>query len=103
MLLRHRWTGNVRELENRIQRALLTSTGSEVTASDLDLEVDAPARPAARPMGGPDAVERRRVEQALLDSDGVVARAAEQLGISRQALYRKMERLGISLERRPRL
>ena len=103
MLLRHRWTGNVRELENRIQRALLTSSGEQVTAADLDLEIDAPARSTPRPMSGPEAVERRRVEQALLDSDGIVARAAEQLGISRQALYRKMERLGISLERRPRL
>ena len=46
--------------------------------------------------------ERVKVERALLDADGVVAHAAEQLGLSRQALYRKMDKLGIVLERRPR-
>ena len=51
---------------------------------------------------GPAALERRRIEQALLDADGIVARAAERLGLSRQALYRKMDKLGIVLERRPR-
>ena len=102
LLLRHRWEGNVRELENRIQRALLTSSGATIAAADLDLEPAPEGLPAHRVGGGPEAVERRRVEQALLDTDGVVARAAERLGISRQALYRKMERLGISLERRPR-
>ena len=103
LLLRHRWEGNVRELENRIQRAMLTSAGARIGASDLDLGTLALPRPARSVGSGADAIERRRVEQALLDSDGVVARAAERMGISRQALYRKMERLGISLERRPRL
>jgi DNA-binding NtrC family response regulator len=103
LLLRHRFKGNVRELQNRIQRALLTSKGPEIAAADLDLETAAHPGPVRRSGTGPEAVERRRVEQALLDCDGVVSRAAEQLGMSRQALYRKMERLGISLERRPRL
>jgi transcriptional regulator of acetoin/glycerol metabolism len=47
-------------------------------------------------------MERARLVQALSEADGVVARAAEELGVSRQALYRKMSRLGIELERRPR-
>ncbi len=103
-LLRHAWGGNVRELQNRVQRAILTCAGGVIGRADLDL-TDAPgAEPAAGPPSqrAPDAIERKRIEQALLQADGVVARAAEELGLSRQALYRKMERLGITLERRPR-
>jgi transcriptional regulator of acetoin/glycerol metabolism len=63
---------------------------------------------AQRPMTPPseergtafDALERAQIEQVLTDARGVVSKAAAQLGISRQALYRRMERLGIELERR---
>ena len=102
-LVSHRWPGNVRELQNRMQRASLKAMSGVVDVVDLDLGV--PARTAAstpRPAPGPLDAERRRLEQALVDADGVVSRAAEQLGLSRQALYRKMDRLGIVLERRPR-
>ena len=51
---------------------------------------------------GGDEAERDALERVLLDSGGSVSRAAAQLGISRQALYRRMDRLGIVLERRPR-
>jgi transcriptional regulator of acetoin/glycerol metabolism len=47
--------------------------------------------------------EQTEIEAALVAARGVVSRAAAQLGISRQALYRRMERLGIELERRPKL
>ena len=107
-LLRHRWPGNVRELENRIRRATLICRDGKVTADDLALDElqdpstrTAPASGAATEPGPLDA-ERRRIERALLDADGIVARAAEVLGLSRQALYRRMEKLGIVLERRPK-
>ena len=102
-LVNHRWPGNVRELQNRMQRAMLMAAGGVIGLSDLDL--GAPTRSGtfdATPSPGPLDAERRRLEQALVDADGVVARAAEDLGLSRQALYRKMDRLGIVLERRPR-
>jgi DNA-binding NtrC family response regulator len=104
-LLRHRWSGNVREIQNRIQRAVLTCAGLEIRPADLDLDRETTGRPVAggsEALSASDAEERRRLEQALLEADGVVSRAAERLGLSRQALYRKMERLGIVLERRPR-
>jgi DNA-binding NtrC family response regulator len=104
-LLCHDWAGNVRELQNRIQRASLTAVGPEITARDLDLVPASREAPRSRPdlpATGPDAAERRRVEQALVEAEGVVSKAADNLGLSRQALYRKMERLGIVLERRPR-
>jgi DNA-binding NtrC family response regulator len=52
------------------------------------------------PLARGDARERRRLEQALRDAGGVVSKAASRLGLSRQALYRRMARLGIALERR---
>jgi DNA-binding NtrC family response regulator len=101
-LLSHTWPGNVRELRNRIQRATLVSGNATLTADDLELSVAAPAAAGKLPAREEDAGERRQVEDALLAAQGSVSTAAARLGISRQALYRKMERLGIALERRPR-
>jgi DNA-binding NtrC family response regulator len=104
-LLEHRWEGSVRELQNRIHRATLVCPGSLVTTDHLDLDRSAEPRLAASRLAEPvgtEAIERQRIERALLDADGVIARAAADLGLSRQALYRKMEKLGIVLERRPR-
>ena len=62
----------------------------------------AAASPASTPGRGAGRDERRRIEQILLETGGSVSLAADRLGLSRQALYRRMEKLGISLERRPR-
>jgi len=90
----HDWPGNVRELENRIRRGVVTALNEVVTAADLGLT----AGHGARTLFG----ERERIETLLRDASGSVASVARQLGVSRQALYRKMERLGIVLERRPK-
>ena len=114
-LLEDPWSGNVRELRNRLQRADLLAAGPKISVSDLDLGSPQPlpsaatartARQASPETGGPDLdaamlAEKKRIERILVDAGGVVARAAQTLGISRQALYRKMTRLGIVLERRP--
>jgi transcriptional regulator of acetoin/glycerol metabolism len=47
--------------------------------------------------------ERASIEEALLKAGGVVSKAAAEMGLSRQALYRRMERVGIVLERRPKV
>ena len=88
-LRRHPWPGNVRELKNTIQRGALLTADAEIDEHDLQL-----ARPgtAPRPSQEPD---RADIETALSHSDGVIARAAAELGLSRQALYRRMEKLGI--------
>jgi DNA-binding NtrC family response regulator len=101
-LLEHAWPGNVRELKNRIQRALLVAAGPEITPADLDLagEIRGERDESADAGPGPD---RRRIEEVLLQCGGMVSKAAGHLGLSRQALYRRMEKLGIVLERRPRL
>ena len=88
-LQRHGWPGNVRELKNVMQRASLLSRGKAITAADLGL----PAAPSAEPEP---ALDKQAIEEALARNAGVVAQAAAELGLSRQALYRRMERLGIS-------
>ena len=107
VLLHHEWKGNVRELENRIQRALLTGEGGTITRAALDLEgaatpLDGSGPPRGQLPRASNDPERIKIERALIEADGVVARAAGLLGLSRQALYRKMEKLGIVMERRPR-
>ena len=95
-LLAHDWPGNVRELQNRVQRALALSSESIVTAEDLGFG-------AERGHAAPEVpIERAQIEMALRNANGSVSRAAEVLGVSRQALYRRMEKLGIVIERRPR-
>jgi DNA-binding NtrC family response regulator len=88
-LLRHAWPGNVRELKNVMQRASLLARGETIAASDLGL-------PAMPPAEAEPALDRQAIEEALARHAGVVAQAAADLGLSRQALYRRMERLGIS-------
>lgn len=80
------WPGNVRELQNTIRRACLLAAAAEITADTLGLETrdELPGEP-----------DEGAVREALATSGGVVAKAARRLGISRQALYRRMEKYGI--------
>jgi DNA-binding NtrC family response regulator len=81
----------VRELLNTIRRASLLSTGPEITPTDLGLNsVAGGVEPEIE--REPD---RSEIEQALSRARGVIARAARDLGLSRQALYRRMEKLGL--------
>jgi DNA-binding NtrC family response regulator len=91
-LLRHAWPGNVRELKNTMQRAALLARGPVIEPADLGLPTPAGGHAVATD-AEPD---RETIERALGASNGVVAQAAAELGLSRQALYRRMERLGIA-------
>jgi DNA-binding NtrC family response regulator len=92
-LLRHAWPGNVRELKNVIERAALLAHGGTITPELLRLPVDAVAATGARNLDEP---SRDAVLAALAQAEGVVSRAAQALGLSRQALYRRIERYGLS-------
>ncbi len=96
-LLDHTWPGNVRELENRMQRATVLSSQPEIEVGDLGFD-----GAHFEPLSSVDESQRSRVIDALDQSHGVVAHAAEVLGISRQALYRKMSKLGIEMQRKAR-
>jgi DNA-binding NtrC family response regulator len=103
-LLAHAWPGNVRELGNRVQRALLVSRGSEIEPADLGLDgaaaAPAPARRMAPGRGAPEELDRAAVEALLAGVDGNVSRAAAALGLSRQAFYRRLDRLGFVIDRK---
>ncbi len=107
-LVRHPWPGNVRELKNVLLRAALLVEGAEISAADLSLPraaVQAPPAlaPASAPVPAPapapvEEPDRTAIEAALARAGGVVAQAAVELGLSRQALYRRMEKLSIPRE-----
>ena len=105
-LLAYDWPGNVRELQNRLQRASLVCSDGVIRARDLALPRRAAERAAPPPNETPPPTaaegteEREQLQEALTRARGVVAKAAAELGMSRQALYRRMERLGLSIERR---
>ena len=95
-LRQHLWPGNVRELDHVIERAVLMSPGSIVTPFDLALEATPDARMSARleEMSLEDA-ERLLIKKALARFEGNANRAAEALGLSRSALYRRLQKYGL--------
>jgi DNA-binding NtrC family response regulator len=94
MLRSYAWPGNVRELGNVIERAVLMARGASITASDLRLDMQVQAAPSIEAMSLDDA-ERLLIRTALRRADGNVNVAAEALGLSRSAMYRRLEKLGI--------
>jgi DNA-binding NtrC family response regulator len=90
-LLAHSWPGNVRELQHSVERSVLMARGSRIEAADLGL------RRRADGSGGIDELtleeaERLMIEKALERFQGNVSKAAEALGLSRSALYRRLQR-----------
>jgi len=91
----HPWRGNVRELENRVKRAVVMADGAAISAADLELA------PAELPNGSLDLREARAraergvVQMALAQTNGNLSRASKLLGISRPTLYGLLEGLGL--------
>ena len=94
----HRWPGNIRELQNRVQRAVIMAEGKRVTASDLELIDALNAQPPQTLKVARESVERELVQDALRRHGGKITSAALELGISRPTLYELMEKLGIGRE-----
>jgi DNA-binding NtrC family response regulator len=93
----HAWPGNVRELDHVVERALLMSSSNVVTAFDLALQTTPDARLSSRleEMSLEEA-ERILITKALARFEGNANRAAEALGLSRSALYRRLQKYGLS-------
>lgn len=94
-MLQYGWPGNVRELDHTMERAVLLCTGEQIGAIDLRLHT-APRGSAANLNDlSLEAVEAVLVRKALARAGGNVSHAAEALGLSRGALYRRMEKHGL--------
>ncbi|HKP14459.1 MAG TPA: sigma-54 dependent transcriptional regulator [Gemmatimonadaceae bacterium] len=96
-LLEHPWPGNVRELRHAVERAVLMAGGASVTEDDLALH-----SPRAHQAAGDladdltlEGAERLLIQRALTRHGGNVSRAAEALGVSRSALYRRLQYYGL--------
>ena len=94
MLTEGRWSGNIRELQNCIEKAVILSEGRELTAKDIQLES------VAKPVGTTikavsEAEEERLVREAMDRTNGNISAAAKMLGVSRPTLYAKLKKYGL--------
>ena len=84
------WSGNIRELQNVVEKAVILSEGTELTAKDIQLE------PAARTIRAVnEAEEERLVREAMERAAGNISAAAKMLGVSRPTLYAKLKKYGL--------
>ncbi len=93
-LLQYAWPGNVRELEHTVERAVLMCRTNEIQSADLALSSQRPSSQGLEDLSL-EAVEAMLVRKALQRYQGNVSQAAEALGLSRGALYRRMEKYGV--------
>jgi len=93
-LMRHDFPGNVRELDHVIERAVLMSQGTQIKANDLGLTTGADGSPRLEEMSLED-VEAFLIKKALARHDGNARKAAESLGLSRSAFYRRLQHYGL--------
>jgi DNA-binding NtrC family response regulator len=93
-LLGHDWPGNVRELDHSVEGAVLKTNGTSIRTADLNLASSATRTPRIEDMSLED-VESLLIRKALNRFGGNVSKAAEALGLSRSALYRRIQRYGL--------
>jgi DNA-binding NtrC family response regulator len=93
-MLSYSWPGNVRELDHTLERAVLMARGSQIETVDLGLNPARTSSPGLDEMSL-ESVESILIRKALSRSAGNVSQAADALGLSRGALYRRMEKYGI--------
>ncbi|HTU59672.1 MAG TPA: helix-turn-helix domain-containing protein, partial [Polyangiales bacterium] len=112
-LTRHRWSGNVRELQNVVHRSMLACRGDEIALADLPADIRNAVLPPLPVINGNGKgahheaarddeilplreLERRAIQRALRATHGSVGRAAKLLGIGRATLYRRIATLDLS-------
>ena len=100
LLLKYPWPGNIRELANVLERAMILQRGERLEASDLGLQ----GRASSGPEGGDELLplrdmERLHIERVLQRTAGNVTEAAQILGMARRTLYDRMKTLGIATAR----
>ncbi len=88
----HTWAGNVRELQNRVQRALVLSDGRVIGPTELELEAPVDMNGSASLKEAKQVLEREIIARALQENGGNISKTARALGVSRPTLYQLMER-----------
>src|SRR5579863_6953735 len=95
LLLEHPWPGNVRELDHAVERGVLLAQGPLVRSADLGLRTGAAGGTARLEEMSLDEVERHLIQRTLARHDGNVSQAAKALGLSRSAMYRRLQKHGL--------
>ena len=91
---KHAWHGNIREMENRIERAVILCENNSIKATDLDLEIVTSFDENTDDFQLSD-LEKVAIEKALVKNEFNISKSAEELGLSRASLYRRIEKYGI--------
>lgn len=94
-LREHPWPGNVRELDHAVERAVLLSTGPMIRSIDLGLRATSLGGALRLEEMSLEEVEKHLIQRMLARHGGNVSKAAEALGLSRSALYRRLQKFGL--------
>ena len=92
LMLNYRWRGNVRELENAVERGVILSKGKTITPTEFPQELTGPAPSEGRTLK---ALEKHHILKVLEETEGNIFRTAKILGIHRMTLYNKLKKYGI--------
>lgn len=95
VLLSHRWSGNVRELQNCIEKAVILSDGAELMPDDIQLQIVETQISVSQDLETLDEVEERAIRSAMTKHEGNLSLVAKALNISRPTLYAKLKKYGI--------
>lgn len=93
---KHAWNGNIREMENKIERAVILCENNLISVSDLDLEIITPYDESADDIQL-SSVEKTAIEKALFKNGNNISKTADELGLSRGSLYRRLEKYNINI------
>jgi DNA-binding NtrC family response regulator len=91
----YRWPGNVRELRNTLERALIMSEAPVLDRADFHFSTPPPEPDATAERLDLEEIERTAIRKALSKHGGNISRAAEELGLTRRSLYRRIEKYGL--------
>ena len=91
----HNWPGNIRELDNRIKRAVIMADGPSITPGDMQLDSEYSKYSSMNLREARETLEKELIQRALAKHKGNVTQASAELGVSRPTLYELMDKLGI--------